>query len=71
MYIKPNNAMKTCGFRASATNEKFKHDSQTQIADAMQSNVCVIYDMVRGYTSIMSSFLGGGWSEYPAPLCFR
>ena len=33
--MKPNNAVKTCGFRASVTNKKLKHDEQTQIVGAM------------------------------------
>ena len=35
--MKPNNAMKTCGFRASATNEKLKHEAPTQAANGMQA----------------------------------
>ena len=34
--------MKTCGFRASSTNEKFKQDAQTQVFDAMQA-MSVLY----------------------------
>ena len=39
---KPNKAVKTRGFRASAENEKLEHDAQTQIADAIQA-MSVLY----------------------------
>ena len=43
--MKPSNAMKTCGFRASVANETLKQDAQTQVADD------VIYDIVGGFSS--------------------
>ena len=40
--MKPNNTMKTCGFRALAANKKLKQDAQTQVADAMEA-MSVLY----------------------------
>ena len=34
--------MKTCGFRASAANEKLKEDAQTQVDEAVQA-MSVLY----------------------------
>ena len=35
--MKPNNAMKTCGYWAPVEKYKLKHDVQTQVPDALQA----------------------------------
>ena len=80
-YMKRNNAMKICGFRASATNVKLKKGAQTKVPDDLQA-VSVLYmtqlDAIPQHTAVVRQWcvpLLGVYLDYlkcaPALPAFR